>query len=73
MFNQNDSLSERVNELLPSLAATAANLNEASKKLSAVIERIDDALQRLNLGVTAWVTVQGGDANKKKRTLLLGG
>ena len=64
MSNQNDSLSERVNKLLPSLAATAANLNEASKKLSALIERIDDALQRLNLGVTAWVRVQGGDENK---------
>ena len=64
MFNQNDSLSGRVNELLPSLAGTAANLNDASKKLSAVIERIDDALQRLNLGVTAWVTVQGGTRNK---------
>ena len=61
MINQNDSLSERVSELLPSLAATAATLNEASKKLSAVIERIDDALQRLNLGVSAWVTVRRGD------------
>ena len=64
MSNQNDSLSERVNKLLPSLAATAVNLNEASKKLSAVIERIDDAIQRLNLGVTAWVTVQAGNENK---------
>ena len=61
MSDQNDSLSERVNELLPSLAATAANLNDASKKLSELIERIDDALQRLNLGVSAWVTVQCGD------------
>ena len=60
MTNQNDSLSKRVSELLPSLAATAANLNEASKKLSQLIERIDDALQRLNLGVPAWVTVEGG-------------
>ena len=61
MPNQNNSLLERVNELLPSLTATAANLNEASKKLSAMINRIDDALQRLNLGVTAWVKVRGGD------------
>ena len=61
MSNQNDSLSESVSDLLPSLAATAVNLNEASKKLSAVIERIDDALQRLNLGVTTWVKVRRGD------------
>ena len=63
MSNQDDSLSERVSEVLPSLAATAANLNEASKQLSAVIERIDDALQRLNLGVTAWITVQAVSEN----------
>ena len=61
MADQNGSLLERVNEILPSLAATAANLNEASRKLSAVIDRIDDALQRLNLGVTAWVVVQDGE------------
>ena len=61
MSSQHDSLSERVHELLPSLAATAANLNEASEKLSELIKHIDDALQRLNLGVSAWVTVQGGD------------
>ena len=57
MSNQNDSLLERVPQLLPSLAATAANLNKASKELGEVIERIDDALQGLNLGVTVWVTV----------------
>ena len=57
MSNQNDSLSERVSELLPSLATTAENLNEASKKLSELIERIDHALQLLNLGVPAGVKV----------------
>ena len=63
MSDQNDSLVERVNELLPSLAATAADLNEASEKLSEVIDRIDGALQRLNLGVTAWTVVtQGGSS-----------
>ena len=61
MSDQEDSPFERVIELLPSLAATAANLNEASKALSEVIDRIDAALQRLNLGVTAWVKVRGGD------------
>ena len=61
MNDQEDSPFERVIELLPSLAATAANLNEASKALSEIIERTDDALQRLNLGVTAWTQVQGVD------------
>ena len=60
MVNQHDSLSPRVQQLLPSLAATAANLNEVSNKLSQLIERIDGALRRLNLGVPAWVTLEGG-------------
>ena len=59
MPNRNDSLIERVGELLPSLAATAANLNNASKELTKVIERLDGALQRLNLGVPAWVELHG--------------
>ena len=60
MSNQHDSFPERVSKQLSSLVATAASLNEASKKLSELIERIDEALQRLNLGVPAWVTVEGG-------------
>lgn len=60
MTNQEDSRSERVSRQLPSLAATAANLNAASNELSKLIERIDLALQRLNLGVPAWVTVERG-------------
>ena len=47
MTNQDDSLVQRVDELFPSLAATAANLNKASKELSAVIDHIDGVLQRL--------------------------
>ena len=58
---EHDSLVERVDSLLPSLAATAAKLNEASKSLSALIDRIDGALQRLNLGVTAWTVVAQGE------------
>ena len=60
MANKDDSLTERVDELFPSLAATAADLNKASKKLSALIDHIDGALQRLNLGVAAWVIVTHG-------------
>ena len=58
MTNENDSLVERSTERLPSLAVHAAKLNETSKILAEVVERIDDALQRLNLGVTAWVPVR---------------
>ena len=63
MPKQNDSLVERVDKLFSSLAATAANLNNTSKELSEVIANIEGALQRLNLGVTAWtVMTQGGSA-----------
>ena len=63
MPKQDDSLVERVDKLFSSLAATAANLNNTSKELSAVIAHIEGALQRLNLGVTAWtVMTQGGSA-----------
>ena len=60
---EHGSLVERVDSLLPSLAANAANLNEASQSLSALIDQLDGALQRLNLGVTAWtVMLHGGNA-----------
>ena len=60
---EHDSLVESVDSLLPSLAATAVNLNESSQSLSELIERIDGALQRLNLGVSAWTVVShGGNA-----------
>ena len=63
MSDEKNSLVGRVTEPLSSLAATAADLNQASQKLSAVIDRIDGALQRLNLGVAAWVVVtEGGPA-----------
>ena len=61
MTNQDDSRLQRVSSQLPSLARNAANLNTASNALSKLIERINLALQRLNLGVPAWVTVARGD------------
>ncbi|MES2392934.1 MAG: hypothetical protein V4555_14910 [Acidobacteriota bacterium] len=42
---------------LKRLADSAAKLNEVSDRLTKQIEQIDAALKRLNLGVTAWVTI----------------
>ena len=39
------------------LSKTALSINEASDKLSKVIERLDNALRSLNLGVAAWVEI----------------
>jgi hypothetical protein len=40
------------------LANSALKLNEISNKLAKQVEQIDLALKRLNLGVTAWVTIR---------------
>ena len=42
---------------LQRLADSAAKLNSVSDELTKHVEQIDAALKRLNLGVTAWVTI----------------
>lgn len=52
-------LPERVSAVFEELAATAAKLNAVSDEIAQPISVIDAALQRLNLGVSAWVEVVG--------------
>ena len=52
-------LPERVSAAFGKLAATATKLNAVSDELAQPISVIDTALQRLNLGVSAWVEVVG--------------
>ena len=49
----------RVSLAFEELAATAANLNTVSDEIAQPISVIDAALQKLNLGVTAWLKVAG--------------
>jgi hypothetical protein len=60
-----DSPSERVKSAFQKLAVSAANLNNISDELGKSIEGLDSALKRLNLGVTAWVTMDRGDNTEK--------
>ena len=52
-------LDERVSLAFERLTASAAELNAASDELAKPIRSIDASLQKLNLGVTAWVSVAG--------------
>jgi hypothetical protein len=50
-------VSEMLSAPFKRLAESAAKLNKVSDQLTIQIEQIDAALKRLNLGVTAWVTI----------------
>jgi len=54
---------ERVQASYKQLALAATNLNTASDELGQVVGLLDKALKKLNLGISAWVTVShGGDS-----------
>jgi len=52
---------ERVQAAYKQLSLTATTLNSASDDLGAATSVLDAALQRLNLGITAWVTLSGNN------------
>ncbi len=45
----------KVSPSLGGLSDAAATLNHASRRLTNAVETLDDALQKLNLGIDAWV------------------
>jgi hypothetical protein len=52
---------ERVQAAYKQLSLTATTLNSASDDLGAAMSVLDAALQRLNLGITAWVALSGNE------------
>jgi len=48
---------------LDGLSSTAATLNHASRRLNDAVDTLDEALQKLNLGVGAWVPTWSNDAD----------
>lgn len=52
---------ERVLATYNQLSVAATGLNAASDELGKAIDALDAALQKLNLGVSAWTTLAGGD------------
>lgn len=60
---------ERISEKFQKLTQTAASLNAESDKLSVFIEKLEKALRALNLGVSAWVTVDNWEDESKNKRL----
>ena len=54
-------LRDRVSAAFEKLATSASELNAVSDELAKPIHSIDTTLQKLNLGVSAWVEVAGDD------------
>ena len=52
---------QRIQNVFKQLSLAAVGLNGASDGLADAILMLDDTLKRLNLGVSAWVTVSGND------------
>lgn len=52
---------EKIQASYKQLSVAAATLNAASDELGEAVSVFDAALKRLNLGVSAWVTVSGND------------
>lgn len=53
---------EKISQAFRDLKVAAAELNAVSDELGKPVSAIDLALKRLNLGVSAWVKVRGGDS-----------
>ena len=58
-LQQDERLVDRVSAAFEKLAVSATELNVASDEFASPISDIDAALQKLNLGVTAWVKFAG--------------
>jgi hypothetical protein len=52
---------EKTKNIYKQLSLAATDLNTASDGLADAMHLLDDTLKRLNLGVSAWVTVSGND------------
>lgn len=61
MSSTGDSLAERVQASYLQLSAVASDLNSVSDQLGKSIAEVDDALKKLNLGVSVWVTIEGNE------------
>jgi len=61
MATTNDSLVVRVQESFRQLSTSANQLNEVSDELARAIDRLEEILKKLNLGVAAWVSIAEGD------------
>ena len=65
-MSSGDSKIEKMQAQFQTLSSTAASLNAASDELTKVVGILDEALKKLNIGLTVWVTYDTGDANPEE-------
>jgi hypothetical protein len=56
-MTSNDSKLEKIQTHFRALTSTSNSLNAASDELAKVVGALDEALKKLNIGLTVWVTV----------------
>jgi hypothetical protein len=61
MSSDQPSLSARISASYSQLSQVASDLNAVSDALGSSIAEIDEALKKLNLGITVWVQLRGGN------------
>jgi hypothetical protein len=57
-MTSNDSKIAKIQTNFQALSETASSLNSASNELTKVVGRLDEALKKLNVGLSAWVTFE---------------
>jgi prefoldin subunit 5 len=57
-MSSNDAKAAKVQTNFQSLSAVASSLNAASDELTRVVGTLDEALKKLNLGLTVWVAFE---------------
>jgi hypothetical protein len=55
-MTSSDPKVEKVQKHFAALSSVASSLNEASNELTKVVSTLDEALKKLNVGLTVWVT-----------------
>jgi hypothetical protein len=63
-MTSSDSKVEKIQKHFKTLSSVASSLNEASDELTAVVSILDEALKKLNVGLTAWVTFHSRPDNE---------
>ena len=72
MAQKEESLTHRVSASYQNLSAAATELNTLSDELGNLVQALDAALKKLNLGIASWIRLEGredGSGNYSKRDL----
>jgi len=65
MSSDSSPLSERASVFYSQLSSVANELNAVSDELGKSVAQIDDALKKLNLGITVWVVIQSWEGRER--------